>query len=476
MTSAIDGLISGLDTTSLISNLMSLEAAPQTALKSKQSTSQTLITAFQSLNTKVASLASAATTAAKASSWSAFTATSSAPSASASAGTTAQAGSISFSVDAVATAQVSLTDKVQDNGSLVPSSPPSVTVKKADGTFITVQPTTGSLADVAQAINDAADAGVHATVVRVSTGAGAEYRIQFTGSTTGQAGKFSVFAGTQAEVEAAAAADTLAGNTDASDALQIDKTPVRTAQDAQITLWKGVVGAEQTFSQSSNTFTGLMTGVDVTVSAVTAADADPVTITIAPNGTALSKLASDLVANLSTVLSEITSRTKTSTTTDSSGRTIVAGGLFAGQGSIRTLQQQVLGAASSPVNGFSPSDVGIVIGSDGTFTFDAAKFAATLAADPAKAQAMVSQLADRVAGVATAASDPTTGVISVKVTGQQTLVKDYADQIENWDRRLALRRTALQKTYAALEVSLSNLNAQSSWLTSQLDSLSSSSK
>ena len=36
------------------------------------------------------------------------------------------------------------------------------------------------------------------------------------------------------------------------------------------------------------------------------------------------------------------------------------------------------------------------------------------------------------------------------------------------------RQAALEKTYAALEVSLSNLNAQSSWLTSALESLSTS--
>ncbi|NTW41026.1 MAG: flagellar filament capping protein FliD, partial [Cellulomonadaceae bacterium] len=134
-----------------------------------------------------------------------------------------------------------------------------------------------------------------------------------------------------------------------------------------------------------------------------------------------------------------------------------------------------LSAASAPVNGFSPNDVGIVTSRDGTFTFDKDKFAKALAADPVKVQAMISGIAGRVATVATSLSDKTTGTFTQKITGQQSRVKDYGTQIENWDLRLEMRRAALEKTYAALEVSLSNLNAQSSWLTSQLDSLSTSS-
>jgi len=467
MSSAIDGLISGLDTTSLISSLMKVEAAPQTQLKAKQATSESMVTALQALNTKIASLAEIAGTAAKGTSWQAFSATSSATSATATAGATAQAGSISFAVDQVATSQVSLSRIAADDGTLVPSIPPAVTVKKADGTFVTVEPTTGSLADIAKAINDAADAGVRATVVRVSNGTTAEYRIQFTGTTTGTDGAFEVFAGTQAEVEAAITAGT-------EDSLQLDGNTVRAAQNAKITLWRDNPTLAQTFEQSSNTFSGLMTGVDVTVSAVTAADEDPVTITVGQDGEALSALASNLVGALGVALSEIASRTKATTSTAADGGTLTKGGLFSADSTIRNLQQGLVRAASMPADGFSPAEVGITLATDGTFAFDAEKFAAALAADPAKVQSMVATLAQRVADVATSASSSTTGTLTSKITGQQSAVRDLGLQIDNWDTRLALRQAALEKTYAALEVSLSNLNAQSSWLTSALESLSTS--
>lgn len=464
-TLGIDGLASGLNTTSLINSLMQVEAMPQTMLKQKSSSAQSLVSALQGLNTKVASLAAAAKTASTPSSWQAWQATSSGPAAAAAASPSAQPGSITFSVDAVATSRVVVSRAVADDGSLVSGMPPAVTVKAADGTLVTVQPTTGSLADIAKALNDAADAGVKASVVRVGNGEVPTYRLQFTGTTTGEAGRFEVFAGTAEEV-------------DAGTATSLHDTTVREANKAQVTLWKGVSGLEMSLSQDSNTFSGLLTGVDVTVSAVTASGED-VTVTVGRHDEALAKLASETVTNVNLVLSEIASRTRSSTTTGADGSTRVTGGLFSGDSAIRSFQQQLVEAASRAVDGRSPAEVGIVIGRDGTFTFDEATFTAALAANPAGVEAMVSALAGRVAEVATRASDPTTGTLTQKIKGQEGIVKDLGAQIESWDRRLELRRASLERTYSALEVTLSNLQSQSSWLAGQLAGLpswSSSSK
>lgn len=461
-TMGIDGLISGLNTTDLINQLMQAESAPQTLLKSKKTSAESLVTAFQALNTKVASLAEAATTAAKPASWSAWAATSSSAAATATvaAPTAAGAGSVTFSVDSVAKPRVAVTAAVPDDGTLVAGMPPTVTVKGADGTLVTVEPTSGSLADVAKALNAASAAGVAATVVRVSNGATPTYRIQFTGTKSGSAGAFEVYAGTKDQVTAGTAT-------------RLDTSTVQDATNAKITLWKGSP-AEISYEQSSNTFTGLMSGVDVTVGKVTEADA-PVTVSVAQDAAAVKKLASGLVGALGVVFSEISSRSSTTTTKDADGRSIVTGGLFTGDSAVRTLQQQISEAASYPVDGVSPSTVGITIAKDGTFSFDDAKFAAALAADPAKVQSLVTALATRVADVAKGASDKVDGTLTLKIQGQQQDVTDMTTQIEDWDRRLAIRKEGLQATYSALEVTLSNLKSQSSWLASQLSSLSSSS-
>ncbi|KGM12303.1 acyl-CoA desaturase [Cellulomonas carbonis T26] len=457
----IDGLVSGLDTTSLINQLMQVEAMPQTMLKQKSSSTQSLVTALQGLNTKVASLAEAATKAAKPASWDLYKGTSTATSVAVKAGATAQPGSVTFSVDTVAASQISLTAAVPDDGTLL-DVPPAVTIRKGDGTFVTIEPTTGSLSDIAKAINASADAGVRASVVQVSSGDGtnpATYRLQLTGVSTGTTNAFSVYKGT---VDQAAV--------DGGTATRLDGDLVRAASSAQVTLWKGT-SAETQFTSASNTFTGLMTGVDVTVSKVTAVGEDPATVTVARDEDGLKKLASGLVGAVGVVFSEITSRTTTTTKTNPDGTTSVTGGLFSGDSMVRGMRQQLTEAVSYPVDGKSPSTIGIVLGRDGTVTFDEAKFTEALAADPAGVQSMMTQLADRVGTVATGISDKVDGSLTRKITGQEQLVKDYGTQIEDWDRRLELRKASLQKTYSSLEVTLSKMQSQSNWLAGQLAGL-----
>ena len=457
MAMGIDGLASGLDTTALITQLMQVEAMPQTLLKSKQTSAQSFVTGLQGLKTRIASLAEVAATSAKPASWSTYQGTSSHPSATVTAGATAQPGTVSLHVDAVARAQVTLTAAVPDDGSLVSAEPPVITIQKKDGTLVQLAPSSGKLADIAQAINDSAEAEVKATVVKVTDGVVPTYRLQLTGATTGTDGSFSLHAGTAAQLTAGIAA-------------RLDSATVRDAADATITLWKGT-SVEQSYSQSSNTYSGLMTGVDVTVSAVTAPDDDPVTVTVARDDEALAKLASGVVGALGVVLSEITSRTSTTTTTKADGTTSVTGGLFSADSAVRGIRQSLISAASMPVDGFSPSEVGIVLGRDGSFTFDEEKFAAALAADPAKVQSMVTQLSARVSDVATSISDKYDGSLTLKINGQQSMVRDIGSQIESWDRRLDVRRASLERTYSALEVTLSGLQSQSSWLAGQLGSL-----
>jgi len=90
-------------------------------------------------------------------------------------------------------------------------------------------------------------------------------------------------------------------------------------------------------------------------------------------------------------------------------------------------------------------------------------------------KAVVQTIAGRVADAATATSDKYDGTITTKIAGEQKTVKGLNYQITDWDSRLADRRSTLEKTYANLEVQLQQLQSQSSWLTGQLASLSSSS-
>ena len=434
---SLDGLASGLDTTALISSIMQVEAIPQTLLKTKSSDIQSMVSALQGLNSKVAALATQATAAAKPGATDLYAATTSSDKVVATTTASATAGSIDFQVNKLAQTQVTVTDKVV-------GWPYTTMTINSGGQTYTITPLTSSLDDVVSSVN-AAGAGV--TASKVSVGGG-EFRLQFAATKSGSAGAFTI--------------------SDAGTAF----TDVKTAQDAEIALWPGTTAA-QTVKSSTNTFTDLLPGVSITAKEVTPA---PVKLTVARDDAAITKLASDLVGGANGIFSLVASRTAVSTTTNTSGTTTNAG-IFAGDSTVRSVNQNILSAASLPVGTppTSPSEIGISITKTGTMEFDGTKFATALAADPAGTAAKVQEIAGRIATAATAASDKYNGTLTTTITGQQSEVRDLADRISGWDTRLASRQATLKSTYSALEVALSNMKAQQSWLSSQLAGLSSGS-
>lgn len=435
---SIDGLSSGLDTTSLINSLMTIEAAPQNLIKSKAAAVQTRISALQGLNSAVADLATKAGKLSDPKNLELYSATSSASNVTASVSAGAKPGAVDFTVTKLAQTQVSVTKNI----AAWPYT--TMTITGEGGQAITVTPLTSSLDDVVSAVN-LSGAGIVASKVSVG---GGEYRLQFASSTSGVAGGFSI------------------ADPDGTAAL----TTVQAPQDAQIKLWAGSA-AEVSLNSSTNTFSNLLPGVSATVSEVSAT---PARITVSRDNAQISRAASDLVSSVNGVLAQIATKSNVVSSTDASGAAITSGGIFTGDSTIRAVNAAVLSAASQPVNGKSPSDLGLVLNKTGSIDFDSTKFGDAMAKDPVGTMAAVATIAGRVADAAKQASDPTTGLLSTKIKGQQSAAKDYTDQIASWDDRLTIRRATLQQTYTALEVSLSGMKAQSAWLSSQIAGLSGS--
>ncbi|MFZ7087936.1 flagellar filament capping protein FliD [Curtobacterium sp. RRHDQ10] len=465
MSLAIDGLASGLDTTSLINSLMTIEQQPQTLLKSKVTTTQSFISSLQTINGQIQNLATKATTAAAKTSLNLWTASSSAPSVSATATVSATPGAISFTVGSTAAAQIGVTAAMSTwPANADGTTAPAITLVAADGTKTAVTAASTSLDDVASAINGSA-AGVKA--VKVASGTASDgtkqYRLQLTSTTTGAAGAFSVYQGTADQVDAGTATNVLA---------EPGAGIVTKASDAAVTLWAGT-DAQQTITSKSNSFTDLLPGLNITVSATST---DPVTVTVGRNTTAAAAVASGLVDQFNAITSYYGTATAVTTSTDSTtGATTTTSGTLTGDATTRSAMQRLSSAMSTPVNGKSPSSIGMSINKDGTFTFDSNAFQTALAADPAGVQSMLSGIAQNVADAANAMSDKYTGSITTAITGQQSVVTDLSKQISDWDDRLAARKASLQAVYTNLETSLSTLKSQSSWLTSALSGLSTSS-
>ncbi|MET0417128.1 MAG: flagellar filament capping protein FliD, partial [Actinoplanes sp.] len=461
MSSSVDGLVSGLSTSSLISSLMQVEAAPQDRLKAKVSTAQTAVSSYQSVNAKVAALETAAKGLRDLTTWRGIKATSTSPTVSATAvsSMSTMAGTTTFDVKNLAKSQIT-TSKVDPTAEITQADSITITIGPADvvdeygnvtdnsskrkDTVIDLRDAKDRTAKgVADAIN-AKGIGVKATVV---TTGGAENILQFSGTKTGLDNAFTI------------------GNFDPP------TNTVAAAQNALLKIGGGEENGGYNVTSPTNSFTGLLTGVTVTVSKLE----DNVTIEATSDIQGIADKISALVEAANAALGEI----KTQTTYDAATK---KGQPLTGDFSVRNMAQTILGTISQGVVYPNPdfdknlpvdpvtnpetksagaySQYGIELTRSGTLQFKPEKFKEAYAKDPGTMQTVGVEIGKV---FETLANTQTKSLRSV-IEGRKSEIDVYNTQISNWDIRLASKRTALQKHYSDLEVSLGKLKNQSNWL------------
>jgi len=420
------GLISGLDTKTMISQLMKVEAASQDRLKTRLSTTSSQLTAMQSINSKTASMTSSAEALTKATLYTTAKAVSSSTAATAAVTGTPASGALSFTVDKLATAS-----------SIATTGLPTADFTLTKGTTSTpISIGSGSAADIVKAVNDAA-AGVTAAAITDENGV---QHLVLTSTTTG-----------------------------ASSALSLKDTASGTAIGAA-TLSEGIdaratVGGSFSVTSATNTFTNLVDGVSVTVSATSA---DPVTITTSRNDATVTGAVSSAVASMNSVLGDISFHTRLAAGKVASS---TSGGLLAGDSTMRDLSSSVLDLVSGSVGTDAAALAGLSVTREGTVAFDIAKLTALLVSDPKKAESVLTAFGEAVKEVGDRASNPTTGSLTLMVAGTQSSTKQLTQQIADWDVRLALREAALNTKWARMETMLGQLQSQSDALASSLSSM-----
>ena len=247
----IDGIVSGLNTSQIIDQLMAAERAPVDLMSARRDATNAAIDAYKSIDAKLATVMNASSALDKSSAWQLRSASVSDPSAatiSAVAGATL--GTLSFTVDRLASTHgvVTTTSNASTSDIIAPGGSIDLTV---GGTTTTLSVGAGSLSDVASAVNNAA-LGVRAAVVNTGTG----YRLQLTAAQSGAAAAFTVDAG-----------------------LSIATAITSQGADARIIVGSGPGAYEVT--SATDTFSELFPGVSIT--AVTAGGA-AVTATVATDG------------------------------------------------------------------------------------------------------------------------------------------------------------------------------------------------
>ena len=450
--SSIDGLISGMNTTSIIQQLMSLERQPVSRLQVKKAVADKSITALQGLNTKFLAIAEIAKKLSGTTGWSPLKATLNHPTA---AGVTVAEGTapttLSFKVKSMvaahqvysSTTYATETDMVASAGRQI-----DIAYTDANGAATTLSFTNhdGTLKGIADAVNANAAAPITARVVKTSDAG--NYRLEFTAKTAGADSGFSV---------------TGIRNPPAAE-LTFDVATQ--ASDAEILL--GSSATPLSITSSSNTMVNVVPGVTLVLKEVD--PAKTITVDIARDTTTVSTDVEKLIAAANEFLKEA----KTLTAYDA---TTKVKGLLQGNRTVRDLQNAVLDAVATAVGGQSAVTAGVELNKDGTIKFDKVKFEAAYVADPAAVAAIftgpvgVEGIAQRLTTISDSATKSTTGLLTQAIDTRRNEIRRIDDSIAMWDIRLSRREAALRRQFAALESALGAAQQQGSWLSSQLASL-----
>jgi flagellar hook-associated protein 2 len=450
---SVDGLISGLSTSDVITQLLQLERQPQTRLQAQRKALDTTTAAYQNLNTRFDGILQSAKALDAAADWQAMAATTSDSSRlTASASASALAASLSVSVERLATAHT-VVSEVAVAGLDTVVAAGAITFTVAGVPQAPIATGDGKLSSVVTAIN-AANAGVTAAAVQVAPG---QYRLQLTASSTGANAAFTVD-----PTSLAALADPGEPGPD-PEAFNL----VVAGADAEIKIG-GASGYSVT--SATNTFADLLPGVSLT-----AVKADPgvlVTVGIKPDADALVAKVDKLVTAVNSALKLIADSSTYDPKTGSKG-------VLLGNGLARQLQQNLYSALGVDLAGSSLGDLGMKLGANG-LELDKAKLLAAYAADPAKVidsftgestGATTDGLATKLANLGKLATDASTGLVSMAIKSTGDKAATFDKQIAAWDVRLATRESTLRRQYAAMETALGTLKNQSSWLAGQISGL-----
>ena len=431
-----------IDFSVILNAVMQQERQPVTLLEKQQTVLNAQKTAFTTLATKLSSLQSAADALTSSTGYNTTSATVSDSSrVSFSAGSTAPEGSYEITVNQLARSQVSLLSQGDGNGYAARDTVVATGGTISFGADRTVSITGDTtLEGLASAINSA-DVGVAASVVKNSTG----YHLLLTGQETGQDNAYTVTNSLTGALSGVAAVTKQA------------------ASDAEILL------NNVTVTSSTNTFTDAIAGSSFTVFKQDAQN--PVVVTITASNDSIKTLVEKVMTVFNDAVKFLNDQQAAANRGESNniGRDALA----------RSLRRELTTAvtAENTAGGglfTSLAELGFSISRTGELSMDSAKLTEALQNNKADVKKLFygSNGSDGVFGKFESVIKTFTDAGGLLPNAQQRLTDQatkIAQRIADMEARLETRRLALQKQYTAADLTISQLNQQSTSL-SQLSS------
>jgi flagellar hook-associated protein 2 len=447
------GLASGIDTASLVKQLVAVESQPITRLQTKQASLNSVSSKLNNIKSLLATLQQKAQALDARDEVTVSSATSNQESA-VLATTNGQAvtGNHDVTVTTLATAA-----RANSNGftsksatGLFDTNLTSISLQVGSGTTktFTINKDTTTLESLASDINTSG--------LRVTAGVifdGTNYRLQISGLDTGSANVLHIV------------------ETGGTMGLLASENQPQEAGNAVFTIDKLLMGS------STNTVTDAIPGVTLQFKKLTTGTAQ---IAVQGDATALQTKVQEFVTAYNAVMSAI------NTEFTYSGKPNTTNSL-SGDSTLRNLQQSLMKGISDGVAGLSApydrlSGVGIATQKDGTLTLDTNKLnAAVKDNSEAVANLFSNNVTNKTTGAMARMSTVIDGYIggsssalAVKIANIATRVKDMDTQIDRMETRVGKYEETLQARFAALESLVSSLKNQGSQMESIMGSLNSS--
>lgn len=464
------GIGSGLDVSSIISALMSVERKPLTQLQDKAKDLNTELSAFGKLRSFASSMKDAAATLASVTLWNGTTAKSADETAvKVSAASGAAVSDYAIQVDRIATRQT-VSGGLQANattalgagtlrielGSWTGEPTPTAFAAKAGATAVDIAvDADDTLEDLRDKINGAG-AGVTASIVTDASGA----RLALRSRETGLENAFRITA-TEANDDGNTASGLSAFGYDATAASPMTRT--ESAGNAAATI-NGIA-----VTSASNTLENVADGLTLTLLKPTTSE---VAVTVGSDDEAVTAAMDKFVTAFNDLAKYIRDQTKYDSATKTAGT-------LQGDRTALSLQSQlraVINQESSASGTFKVlSDIGLQMKSDGSLALDKTKFAnglanraelrKVLAADGATSAA--SGFMDRFRDLGAALLD-SDGAFDSRTKSLEAMLERNEKSQDAMEVRLASTQARLEKQYQALDENMAKLSGLSSYVAQQM--------
>jgi flagellar hook-associated protein 2 len=458
------GIGSGLDVQSIVTQLVALEKAPLTQLKTQATSFQTKLSTYGTIKSQISALGDAAAKLSTSKGWNAVKATSSNPTA---VGVTATAGapasSFTMTVQQLAKAQSTAsaavpTDTAMGTGSMTIElgSWSGNTFTAGGGTPVSVSIAAGedSLTEIAAKINDA-NAGVSATVLKDASGERLLMRSRDTGATNGFRIAVADDDGTNADGAGLSRLAYAAGNATGMAQTQAGQNALATINGVSI-------------NTASNRLTTTLPGLDIQLSQVTTA---PVELDVSTDLDAVQANVQAFIDTYNAITTTLANATRYDAGTKTAG-TLQGDATATGlQNALRSMMRSV--TASTPFTRLS--DVGIEMQTGGKLTLNSEKFATarddlpslqslfTIDTGSATTEGFGRKIKTFAEGLINSE-----GVVSTKSDAIQKSIQRNTLEQERVNDRAARAEVRYLAQYNAMDAAVSKLNGLSAFVTQQI--------